>query len=290
MTHERKKIPKRCWMDFRNPLVGATKRVSTRSHQIRKQINVDWTAIDRLTRNLSKTGRHKGLEIVRNQIPLVAANGMTITKSQGSSIPVVVVSVKRFRNQLGKLTRKLSRELLYVACSRATSLNGLYIDGEFEAPAPPPANDPVSLEMDRLRNIPFRFKLRFLQDSAHENKLFFHNVQSFSAHVADVLADNCATKRLISISNYFDQCILRIHVNLCSSFSVTTWLLLNPTYCKVMTSAYPTSIVFIEVIVNGIEIPKVPLCFLEMAKKSLRSTWTTLELDTAYLLSGVYRI
>jgi hypothetical protein len=195
MTHERKKIPKRCWLDFRNSLVGSTKRISTRSHQIRKKIHVDWTAIDRVTRNLSKTGRHKGLEIIRNQIPLVAANGMTITKSQGSSIPVVVVSVKRFRNQFGKLTRKLSRELLYVACSRATSLTGLYIDGEFEAPAPPPPFDPVSIEMERLRNIPFKFQIRFLQDFGQLNKLFFHNVQSLPAHVSDLLADNCATQR-----------------------------------------------------------------------------------------------
>jgi len=197
-THLGNPIPKRCWMDFRNPLIGANKRLGTNGYQRKKEINVDWTAIERITKNLSKTGRHKGLEIVRTQIPLVAANGMTIMKSQGSSIPCVTVAVKRSRTSTGRLTRKLTRELLYVACSRATSLAGLFIDGEFDAPEPPRKDDFVTTEMERLRAIPFSFSIKFLQDfGTNYRKLFFHNMQSFIAHREDLSADHCAMSRYV---------------------------------------------------------------------------------------------
>jgi hypothetical protein len=47
--------------------------------------------------------------------------------------------------------------------------------------------------MERLRSIPVSFTLKFLQDydDDHE-KIFFHNVQSFLAHRADVFSDQCA--------------------------------------------------------------------------------------------------
>ena len=110
-------------------------------------------------------------------------------KSQGSTLNQVVVNVKRHNG------RKLSRELLYVGCSRAASYNGLYIDGDFEAPAAPPPNDAVTLEMARLRNAPLQICLRFLQDVDDTfEKLFFHNVESFveHQHYLDVRADHCA--------------------------------------------------------------------------------------------------
>jgi len=195
-THDNQKIPKRCWLDFRNSLVGASKRINTKRYQLRKNINTDWTCIDRVTKKLSETRRYKGLEIIRNQIPLVAANGMTIHKSQGSSIPVAVVSVGRYKNKAGKLARKITRELLYVGCSRATSLKGLFIDGTFEPPATPPENDLVTKEMDRLRNQSFHFELKFLQDFGPSYvKVYFHNVQSFPLHLSDLIADKCAMER-----------------------------------------------------------------------------------------------
>jgi len=195
------RIPVRCWMDFQNSLVGSEKRNCTRSYQMTKQINLEWTSIDRITRNLSKTERHGGLQIIRKQIPLVAANGMTIAKSQGSSYVLVVAHVEDYTKEGASTSTNrrgpyLSRELLYVACSRATSSTGLYIYGNFHPPAPPPPNDPVTLEMDRLRGIQYPFSLQFLQDYEDDYlKIMFHNVQSFQAHKDDVIADHCAMAR-----------------------------------------------------------------------------------------------
>jgi len=189
------RIPTKAWIDFRNPLIGVQKRSITKAYQKNKHIPSHLVRIDRIKRNLSKS-RHHGLELVRTQIPLVAANAMTINKAQGSSLPEVVVSVSRFKTKKGTWTRKLTRELLYVACSRATSLAGLYIDGEFEPPNPPPEDDPVSQEMTRLRDIPFKFTLKFLQDFGDENeKIFFHNIQGFRLHFEDLIANQCAMNR-----------------------------------------------------------------------------------------------
>jgi len=80
---------------------------------------------------------------------------MTIMKAQGSTLDVVVVSLDVGGS--GKRMQKLSRQLLYVGCSRATKLEGLYLDGKFEAPSRPTSTDPVSFEMGRLRNTGFQF-------------------------------------------------------------------------------------------------------------------------------------
>jgi hypothetical protein len=195
-TVHNQRVPNAAWMDFRNPLIGAAKRLITKTYQEMHNVNLEWTRIERIQRNLSKTGRHKNMELIRKQIPLVAANAMTITKSQGSSLPLVVVAVQQYRTKAGSLSRKLSRESLYVACSRATSLAGLYIDGEFQPPNLPGPNDPVSLEMARLREHPFVFAFRSLQDVGNDFlKIYFHNVQSFNLHRDDVIADHCAMHR-----------------------------------------------------------------------------------------------
>ncbi|XP_035710253.1 uncharacterized protein LOC110853120 [Folsomia candida] len=144
--------PTRAWLDFHNSMVGMHKRASTRPYQVRKNIDEELVAVDRITRNLSKTGRHQGLQIIRTQIPLVPANGTTIAKSQGSTHICSVVAVKCYSDDdepPRKRSRKnwLSREELYVACSRPTSREGLFIYGEFTPPLTPGPNDPVSIEM-----------------------------------------------------------------------------------------------------------------------------------------------
>lgn len=174
----------RAWMEFKNPLIGCEKRKSyNKSNTPGPLIQPHWIPIEKISRNLSKLYRD-GLKICRTQIPLVACNGMTIAKSQGSTIPVVVVSTRG---------RKLERSELYVACSRATGLSGLYIDGKFTAPNRPGENDLVGKEMERLRmDRPLSMTLKFLQDyDSSFTKIYYHNVQSLNAHLSDVNHDNC---------------------------------------------------------------------------------------------------
>lgn len=176
------------WMDFTDPNTGSEmRRDMRRIYPSRPQIDRSWTPIRRMKRKLSVKRSDHNLRVVRRQIPLVACNGMTVAKSQGSSLPAVVVNVEYSRP-----IEKLRTEELYVGCSRATSKNGLYIKGHFTPPPSYKPDHPVTLEMERLRSLGFPFKLRFLQDEVTTGtKVYFHNVQSFHMHKEDVLADQC---------------------------------------------------------------------------------------------------
>lgn len=165
------KVPKCVWMDFRNPLVGVERR---------KNVPNNCTPIEHITRPINKF-KQSGFQLFRKQIPIVACNGMTIDKSQGTSLPYVVVNINK----------KLTTEYLYVACGRATTLSGLYINGVFEPPTK--VNDDVTKEMQRLRNLSFPFYLKFLQDFPENvHKIYFHNIQSFLTHFDDIINDKCA--------------------------------------------------------------------------------------------------
>ncbi len=176
----------RVWMLFQDRNIGSERRVQFAREQrgYPTFAQPSWTPIDKLTKVLSKV-YSDGIKIVRTQIPLLACNGMTIAKSQGSSLPLVVVSFAG---------RSLTRPELYVACSRATSLNGLFIDGEFIPPSPPQEVDLVGDEMKRLRQSPLSLELKFLQDfEDHEwQKIYFHNIESLNnQHQKDLTSDRC---------------------------------------------------------------------------------------------------
>jgi len=89
------------------------------------------------------------------------------------------------------LLRKLTRALIYVGCSRATSSSGFFLDGIFEPPLPPCPDDPVSIEMARLRSSPAQLSLLYFVDLDNTCvKLMFNNVQSLNSHYMDVKSDH----------------------------------------------------------------------------------------------------
>lgn len=162
------KVPKRAWLKFDHPLIGMKKRELTKSYQEKNHIDLSLVAVDHVKKNISKTGRHNGLLIVRKQIPLVAASGMTINKAQGSSLPFVVV-------EMNKKTKYMTRERLYVACSRATFKNELFIEGDFIPPNKPKDDDPVTVEIERMKKQNTVLSLTFFQDLEDDefHKLYF---------------------------------------------------------------------------------------------------------------------
>jgi hypothetical protein len=94
-------------------------------------------------------------------------------------------------NYVLNLNKKMARELLYVGCSRAKTLNDLYIKGTFVAPKAPGPDDPVTLEMARLRRTSGTLCLRFLQDVGNDMfKVVFHNVRRLIPHLLDIRADH----------------------------------------------------------------------------------------------------
>lgn len=199
-------------MEFEMSIIGAEQRANFHrknpDYSNHEEICLDWTPIEIMSRVLSKTFQD-GFKINRTQIPLAACNGnscffmilqfehcilillliligMTIAKSQGSTLPYVVVSMR------GTGFRRLTPSEKYVACSRAKSIDGLFIDGDFTPPVLPSNTDPVGDEMCRLRrDRKLQFSLRFLQDIYCGYKVYFHNCQSLNAHYNDIIADPC---------------------------------------------------------------------------------------------------
>lgn len=167
-TRENSQVPMIGWIHLTNDLCGADARSKFEEHErIQDSEHLKWVPIFH---------QHKSLTRARNY--RAAANRMTIAKSQGSSLPLVVISTKR----------KLTRENLYVACSRAASLQELYISGEFTPPSCPGQHDDVSKEMAILRQHPVNMSLRFFLNMHSANKLYFHNVEGFLSHQQDVIA------------------------------------------------------------------------------------------------------
>ena len=124
------------------------------------------------------------IQVNREQFPILMAEAITIHKSQGRSERMVCVDVRKGMN----------RQKYYVAFSRATSLNGLYIVGQFNPPNQIEPNDPVNIEMARLRQDPLIPKFQFLR-IVPENviQIVSHNIQSIRKHITTVVADNVYT-------------------------------------------------------------------------------------------------
>ena len=83
------RIVTRVFMEFDDATVGALTRKkffdSPLGHAFRQEhpdILPNYTEIGRFVRVLQKTRRNTRLQVVRSQIPLLPANGMTIHKSQ----------------------------------------------------------------------------------------------------------------------------------------------------------------------------------------------------------------
>lgn len=133
--------------------------------------------------------------MVRDQFPLVLAEAITIHKSQGSSYDRVTI----------ELPSRNDRSLLYVALSRATSLEGLYLIGTFKPPNPDPLPEQSTKqgkikrkrkiypcqEMERLRKDAV-FVPKFTNLTHFANgclQIVSHNVRSLHAHAKCLSAD-----------------------------------------------------------------------------------------------------
>ncbi|CAD6226275.1 GSCOCG00011863001-RA-CDS, partial [Cotesia congregata] len=124
----------RLWIDFSDDQIGKKRRKEIYN----KNGHQNWTAIDKAMRNIKPT--KKIVTIIREQFPIVPAEAITIHKSQGGTYNNVVIH----------LAKGMKKNELYVAFSRCTKLNGLFIVGDLNIPLFQNPYDQVQIEIKRL--------------------------------------------------------------------------------------------------------------------------------------------
>ncbi|CAG9807951.1 unnamed protein product [Chironomus riparius] len=128
------------YLKFDDPTIGRKARAARRAIMAgTSAIDDSWTPITRIKLNFRVN--KCSAQVFREQYPIVPAEAISIHKSQGSTLENVTIL----------LVPRMSRSLIYVACSRAKTLDGLYLIGKFKSPTPPRDDHPVVLEMKRLR-------------------------------------------------------------------------------------------------------------------------------------------
>ena len=136
-------------------------------------VHPSWTPIVFQTKPVT-TYEASHVRVVRTQFPLTPAEAITIYKSQSQTFLQMVLAIHP----------GITRQLLYVGCSRFRSSSGLWIYGKFKAPAPvSPAND-VYQAYEELRQRPVL--LSHLPTPASRDgmiSIVFDNVQHYNPHM-----------------------------------------------------------------------------------------------------------
>ena len=177
------------WVLFQDPQIGSKLRRECK-HMYKRNIDPSWTPIRKVSREFH-VGRYKCAKIRRTQFPFPLACAKTIHKSQGDILLPVAVKVPNHRK----------KHMHYVAFSRATSLENMYILGDFDqtkiAVSPKVRNEMKRLRTKAVLSLCFKPLYMFGNEVL---KVVFHNCQSLRLHIADIQTD-------YNINNY-DICML----------------------------------------------------------------------------------
>jgi hypothetical protein len=163
------------WVEFDHEDIGKKTRHKTRHLYVKHS----WTPIKPVTAQFA-VGRSKAARIVRKQFPLRLAAAKTVHKSQGSTVSEIVVNLD---------TRRAFPHIHYVALSRVTSIDGLYITDLCENKIA--VDSKVVAEMQKLRtekSLKFCYiPLYNLRQS--DLKICHLNARSLHKHIDDVRKD-----------------------------------------------------------------------------------------------------
>ena len=138
-----------------------------------------WTPIKPVTTQFA-VGKTKSAQVVRKQFPLRPASAKTVHRSQGDAQSQVVVNLN---------TRRTIPHIHYVALSRVTTIEGLYITDLCESKIN--VDPKVVQEMQLLRN-EYKLDLCFTPLYMLANtdlKICYLNARSLHKHIEDVRKD-----------------------------------------------------------------------------------------------------
>jgi hypothetical protein len=204
----------RLWLSFGDTKIGHLLRLKAQAHILANpDLDRSWVPIAKRTCNIQTSS--KILTCKRIQFPLVEACAITIHKSQGGTYDTVVYEYSKSHEQ----------QLVYVALSRATSLQGLYITNRDNDHTfyhyrgkenKELGNEFKRLERHRLKTIGDRcrdFLDRSIQSDPTALSLCTFNTQSLNAHGVDISTDFVLSRcKLLSLSETWidNNCPLEI--------------------------------------------------------------------------------
>ncbi|XP_053596141.1 uncharacterized protein LOC103578666 [Microplitis demolitor] len=187
------------WLEFPNSLkIGQKIRRKVAGHVAAHQISKTAVPITRRSSTIS-LNNSKTINVKRSHLPLVCACATTIHKSQGSTYPEIVY----------EYDKKHPLSLVYVALSRVTSVDGLYIttrDNDktfFHGRRPSTAVANLRTEFQRLSNnrlITINNDILNLISQRKGLTVYTFNCQSLRAHFID-LNDSVIQKSQILMLN-----------------------------------------------------------------------------------------
>ena len=163
------------WVQFDCDDVGNKTRQENRNLYTRGTRNT-WTPIKPVTMQFA-VGKTKSAQVVRKQFPLRPASAKTIHRSQDDTQSQIVVNLN---------TRRAIPHIHYVALSRVTTIEGLYITDLCKSKISVDPN--VVKEMQLLRN-EYKLDLCFTPLYMLANtdlKICYLNARSLHKHIQDV--------------------------------------------------------------------------------------------------------
>lgn len=177
----------RLWIEFTNASSGRIRRIETQYHASTLKIGTNCTPIARRSApiNLGSTR----IKVKRTQFPIVAANALTVHKSQGGTYDKVVF----------EYSKNLQTSLVYVGLSRATTLSGLYLTNEqnehiFHHCSENANYAELKTEFKRLENVSLNTVLdkaiNFFETDIDKLNFCYMNVQSLYSHNSDIVRDD----------------------------------------------------------------------------------------------------
>ena len=175
------------WFEFEEPCIGTNQRVTFRKYKT-PDINDSWTPIFARTSDFQIV--ELNLNVQRTQFPVKQSTGKTIHKSQGSTVPKVVVDLTGFTFRNG----------CYVACSRVRELEDLFLVKFNKNQI---VTDPkVDEEMQRLKNSR-QLTISSVNSDTHSStfKIFYLNSQSLWHHFELISKDKCIGETNILLFN-----------------------------------------------------------------------------------------
>ncbi|UYV69623.1 hypothetical protein LAZ67_7000006 [Cordylochernes scorpioides] len=181
------------WFQFEDKNTGTKAKIKCRPHVHSKPntLSVDWVPVHKKVVNISLT---KTVKCKRKQFPCVPACAITIHKAQGGTFTTIVY----------KYSSKQPQQLVYVAMSRVTSIDGLYIITEKDSPLVfKHGRDGNDSQTTRdIRNEYLRLRghtldtitkqaVKFCDEATDAGQPIVTNIncQSLSAHAADIETD-----------------------------------------------------------------------------------------------------